>query len=609
MRKQQGAVLGLLTGWALGAFEAGIVFALKYEVVADPNFVLLGSLAPITVNGLAGLLLGLIFGKLSLNFPFRSIFFLGLIVLSLLRLFGGLTPSNWSWVGSADGVNWLWALPGFLVSALCFFRAKMFLDGRTGELPLGKSVVATCLTFPICWVLMFLQGSDSNLSASPLSEIAAQNSPNIVLVTWDTVRSDTLPLYGGEGLDTPELNRFASEGWVLDNMQAVSNITAPSHATMLSGLYPPTHGLRSNGLTGPVLSIPRLPRLLQENGYAVGGFVSGYSLRGSFGFSRDFHIYDDRPVASALTALLAGVTFSSKLAERVLPRNFLPDSSYVPGEVTLQRAQQWYQSTGDTPAFLWAHFYDAHHPYSPPLPYRIRAQERSSEGHRAPDPSVEEEWVLQRGEIERLDDLLGQLRETLEAKDPGLQNTIVMILSDHGECFGEGGHLLNHHYSLFNATQKIFCVLRPAGGAEPLRLSGPSSQVDVMPTFLSLAGIRSPKGLHGEDLSAWAKGGAASDRGIYMEGFQRNLGDKRLQGWLHGDWKFVRTLGGIESLYRADSWSDVNLGPENQDIMNQLGRELDQFLEKIQTNEGIDQQNASDEANLADLGYFDSEEE
>ncbi|MDP6850873.1 MAG: sulfatase [Planctomycetota bacterium] len=609
MSTGKSGAIGLLIGWAYGAFEAGLVFALKNEVVDNIMFYLVGPFAPMVIYGLGGWLFGLLVGRIGLPFPWKQIYFLGLIPLFLLRLFGGIMPSNWAWVGSAEGVNWIWSLPGFFVSFYCYRRACFVLAGAEESYSLKPKVLGTVVALPLFWVMMVFQGTDSDLTPSPLTAVASKESPNIVLVTWDTVRSDTLPLYGGEGLDTPELDLLASEGWVFDGMHAVSNITAPTHATMLSGLYPPTHGLRSNGLTGPELEIPRLPEILQNKGYAVGGFVSGYSLRGSFGFSRDFNIYDDRPIASAFTTLMAGITFSCKLAERVLPRGFLPDSSYVPGEITLGRAERWYQSTGDTPAFLWAHFYDAHHPYNPPSPYRTRALERATLGAHAQDPSVEEEWILQRGEIERIDGLLGRLIDTLENKDPGLQNTIIVVLSDHGECFGEGGHLLNHHYSLFDATQKIFCVIRPAGGVKPVRLNGTSAQVDLMPTLLSLAGMEIPDGIQGHDLVPHAGGANLPERGIYMEGFQRNLDEKRMQGWLRGEWKFVRTMGGVESLYKTDSWSEEDYSQSHPQVLSQLREELNQFLATIQTNEGLDKQSASDEANLAGLGYFDSEEE
>ena len=587
-------------GWSLGGFEAGLVYSLKQEVVEDSMFLVVGALAPMVIYGL---LLGLI-GKLAdmakLRIPWTFVWLGGLVSLFLLRAWGGLNPVNWSWAGNTMGVNWLWAIPGTLFASLIWWKSHL-LSSR-----IVRSVGWLSFFFiPAFWLVFALRGDIAAVGTGPDIEPQDMSAPNVVLITWDTVRADTLPLYGGGGLDTPNLDRLAGESFVFDNIHAVASITAPAHASILSGLYPPTHGLRSNGLTSPELPTPRLPRILADAGYAVGAFVSGYSLRGVFGFDRDFQVYDYRPVADPTTSLLAGVAFSSKLAERLLPGDLMHNSKYIPGEVTLQRATDWLAGTADRPAFLWAHFFDAHHPYNPPEELRSRALNRSAEGPHAVDPEVEHELVMQRAEIERLDALLGQLLEQLEKKDPGLNNTVIALVADHGECFGEGGHVLNHHYSLFDATQKIVCVIRPAGGVESTRISIIGSQIDLMPTLLEMSGHPVPADLHGRNLLA----APGQERGIYMEAFQRNLGENRMHGWLKGGWKFVRTLGGEEHLYRSGEGLESDLIDQNPEIADELREELEQFLATVVFNQGADNQTQIDRLLLEGLGYADTEED
>jgi len=590
----------MIAGWSLGSFEAGLVYSLKQEVVEDPVFMVMVPLVPMVIYGVLVGLIGKMADMAKLRIPWTLVWLVGLVALYLLRAWGGLSPANWSWAGNTMGVNWMWAIPGTIFAFLLWSKPHL-LSART----VNTVGWLSGLSLPALWMVFAFRGDIDVVGTGPDIEPQDMSAPNVVLITWDTVRADTLPLYGGGGLDMPNLDRIAKDSLVFDNFHAVASITGPAHASILSGLYPPTHGVRSNGLTSPILSIPRLPRLLADGGYAVGAFVSGYSLKGAFGFDRDFQIYDYRPVANPTTRFLAGVVFSCKLAERLLPRDLMPNSKYIPGEVTLQRATDWLAGTADRPAFLWAHFFDAHHPYDPPEELRSRALERSAEGPHAVDPEVEHELVMQRAEIERLDILLGQLLEQLDKKDPGLRNTVIALVADHGECFGEGGHVLNHHYSLFDATQRIVCVIRPAGGVEARRISTTSSQIDLMPTLLELSGHPVPADLHGRSLLA----ANDSERGIYMEAFQRNLGEKRMHGWLRGDWKFVRTLGGAEFLYRSGEGLEQNLIDQNRELAAELSGELDQFLVTVVVNQGADNQTEVDRMLLEGLGYADTEED
>jgi len=594
-------------GWSLGLFEAGMVYTLKFEVMEDPLALILILAAPMVLYGWGGWLLGLAATRIRRKLPWRTLYGVSVLALFLLRMMGGLLPSNWGWAGGAEGAQLGWMIGGALCSFAMF---RLALSARWNEDAARLSALGgqvSLLILPAFFVMFLVRGDTGSAGGGPDSGIAPEGAPNLVLVTWDTVRADTLPLYGGAGLETPHLDRLASEGLTFDRFQAVAPITGPSHASMLAGLYPPSHGLRSNGLTAPDIATPWLPQICGEHGYATAGFVSGYALRGEFGFARDFQVYDYRPVAPAWVHLVAAITMGSKVAERLLPREILPASKYIPGEVTLDRAVDWYRGTGDRPAFLWAHFFDAHHPYDPPAELRQRALARAAEGPRPLDPSVEEDWVLQRGEIERMDALLGELLVALEEKDPGLENTMVMLLADHGECFGEGGHSLNHHYSLFDATQNIVGVIRPAGGMEPRRVAQPSSQVDVMPTMLAAANLPIPEGIHGVDLGT-KESLNQEDRSLYMEAFQRNLSDQRLHGWQQGGWRFVRSLAGEEWLFRVGETPQENHLDTQGERANALRAGLDEFLSKVEITEGIDNATEADHQYLEDLGYGSAED-
>ncbi|MCH2113021.1 MAG: sulfatase, partial [Planctomycetes bacterium] len=405
---------------------------------------------------------------------------------------------------------------------------------------------------------------------------------------------------------TPELDRLASEGIVMDDFQAVAPITGPAHATLLTGMWPPSHGLRANGHRAPTLTTPRLPEILRDRGWHTGGFVSALPVFAKFGFDRGFEHFDDRGESTPLDQILQVIRFGSSVARLVLPD--LRGTFSVPGQITVDRALDWMGEV-DGPTFTWLHLFDAHGPFLPPEPYRARALARAGEGAAAFDPQDQDDWIMQRGEIELLDDLLGQVRRGLEERDPGLKNTLLVVVSDHGECFGEGGIHGEHEPSLYAATQRIPAVLKfpdALAGRVPFALgrrSALSSQVDVAPTLLAALGIAVPPTYQGVDMFAVE---VSARSGVYMEAFQERLGEERLHGWVSGEWKYTRRLGGVETLWRRGKELE-NLATKHPDVLARMREALDKFLAETPIREAgaVDLSDADMQAMEA-LGYADS---
>jgi arylsulfatase A-like enzyme len=285
------------------------------------------------------------------------------------------------------------------------------------------------------------------------------------------------------------------------------------------------------------------------------------------------------------------------------------DSITVPGSVTLERAVNWYQNVAG-PAFLWVHFYDAHFPYEPPPRLRQRVLARAEEPPVAVAENSRKLMVLQRGEVELLDELLQQLRAALETKDPGLQSTVVLLAADHGECFGEGGLGRSHQKSLFAATQHIFAVLRPAASMSELprgvRLQQPTSQVDLLPTLAELAGLPTPEGLQGSSLLSYMKGADFPARGLYMEAFSIRLGERRLQGWVEDGWKYIRAESGDEILYRLAAGEVQNWAARQPERLAAMRSSLEQSLAAMHLVETPKATlTSTDEDALRQLGYLE----
>jgi choline-sulfatase len=274
--------------------------------------------------------------------------------------------------------------------------------------------------------------------------------PDILLITLDTVRADRLGAYGGDPRVSPNLDRLAGRGRIFMSCDTASPLTLPSHATMLTGLYPPAHGLRSNGRGRLPEATPTLALRLKAHGYATAAFVSSVILNHVHGLDRGFDTYDDR---------------MGPAGER-------------PGDATVDAALAWWQQSREQPAFLWVHLFDPHAPYRPPPPWP----------HRFPGRPYD-------GEIAFMDAQIGRLLEGVES---GGRELVVAVAGDHGEGLGEHGEQ-EHGLLLYQSTLAVPCLVA-APGITAGRTTRPARTLDLMPTLLARAHIPSPANLPGRDL-------------------------------------------------------------------------------------------------------------
>src|SRR5712692_424932 len=211
--------------------------------------------------------------------------------------------------------------------------------------------------------------------------------PSILLVTLDTTRADAI---GPEatGIETPAFDALAARGRRFRQAYATVPETLPSHASMMTGLYPAGHGVHENAryFSGdrPVLA-ERLP----QAGYRTAAFVSAFTLARRFGLARGFETYDDE--------LQAG------RAERVARET----TDQVLAHLDQKSAQ---------PLFLWVHYYGPHYPYTPPEPFRSRYLKK---------PYL--------GEVAAMDEQLGRLVQAFELQNKSKGPVAILIVGDHGE--------------------------------------------------------------------------------------------------------------------------------------------------------------------------------
>ena len=344
-----------------------------------------------------------------------------------------------------------------------------------------------------------------NPSPSPEARTVGDSArPPIVLISVDTLRSDRLPAYGYDGVDTPAIDRLAADGVLFERAYAHVNVTLPSHASLFTGLLPPEHGVRDNAGYRLDAGIPTLAAELQRSGYATGGFVSSYVLRSTTGIGRGFDIYDD------------GVGFETGRQLGQLQR---------PGSKTLAAASDWLGGVADSPFFLFLHLYEPHAPYEPPAPFADRYDNAYD------------------GEVAAADAVVGGLIRRLE--ELGVyEEALVVLLSDHGEGLMDHGEM-DHLILIYREVIQVPLIVKlPGRERAGERVAAGAQLIDVAPTVYSLAGLRSPEELAGQDLlrlGATSSGGAP--RQIVSESVYPRIhfGWSDLASIVEGDLHFIES--------------------------------------------------------------------
>jgi arylsulfatase A-like enzyme/Tfp pilus assembly protein PilF len=326
------------------------------------------------------------------------------------------------------------------------------------------------------------------------------SSPDVYLITIDTLRADHVGCYGYKQVETPALDALAAAGVRFTEAFTHSPITNTSHITILTGLLPSVHGVTDFG-------IPLSPQhataaeLLKKHGYRTAAFIGAVILDSNTlapGLDRGFDFYDNFPKTDSKNSDGTNTDGVKKERWGRVERR---------GMEVVEHAEAWFEKHRAGPHFVWVHLYDPHDPYEPPPPFSEKYKDHLYDGEIAYADSALAHWIA------------------FLKKAGAYDNAVIVVTGDHGEGLGEHGEE-THGLFLYDSTLHVPLILktplRTAGGAHHGTVI--DSQVrttDILPTILTATGITAPAELNGESLFPLIdeKDGAkdSSDRALYGE--------------------------------------------------------------------------------------------
>jgi arylsulfatase A-like enzyme len=345
----------------------------------------------------------------------------------------------------------------------------------------------------------------------------AGSRPNILLLVLDTVRAWNLGWYGYDRATTPALDRRFESGVIFDRALAVGPWTLPSHASMFTGLWPTE--LSANWHRPLDRAHPTVAEALRDAGYLTGGFVGNYRyVGGSTGLGRGFSRYSDYPINPAealrMTGLVRRLLRIPKVQEWLGKNRILEATTAA---AVNRDFLEWLDRVPDRPFFGFINYIDAHSPYLPPAPFDS-IWTKTDSGSVARRYTSLGEQVFGRGPIpgsliaeylDGYDGALSYLDRQIDsllielARRGRLDNTVVILTSDHGEHFGEH-RLIQHGNSLYLPVLHVpLVVWGPRTGLVPsgLRIPAPTSLKNLAATIVDLAAVPNP-GIPGRSLAA-----------------------------------------------------------------------------------------------------------
>jgi len=402
---------------------------------------------------------------------------------------------------------------------------------------------------------------------------SAHPARHVIVISLDTTRADFLGCYGNKFIQTPHIDGLAGESILFEDCMTVVPTTLASHTSLFTGKYPHNHGTPRNGFMVNEQNV-MLAEVLKAAGFHTAGFLGSFALDSRFDFSQGFDHYDE--------------DFEQFIGVDGV------DQNQRKAEAVTDAIIAYLENIGVPPnLFLFAHYFDPHGPYSPPVEYCQLYE--SSDSYRSWLEDTQGDlsnWnrndagnaICYAGEITYTDEHVGRLIDYLRRKKI-LDDAIVVITSDHGENFKEHYANWNHGFTVYQTTMHSVCMFRlPSAARAGTRIRQLYSNIDIFPTLLAYLSLDIPGGIDGEAVALDPAGkeiivskrvrfGEATKPHADVETDPRWYNNRKARCIRAGSWKYIRTpYEQTEELY------DLSLDPYEKG--NLLAHPIPEHLEK-----------------------------
>ena len=365
----------------------------------------------------------------------------------------------------------------------------------------------------------------------------AKPAKNAIVVMIDTLRADHVSVYANTRVQAPALDAFAKGGVVFERYSAVEDWTKPSCATMLTGLYPNTHKTQSDSGKLPG-SVKMVSEEMKAQNVATGAFIANGYVSGKFGFEKGWDAYT----------------------------NYIRENKRTEAEHVFADAFQWIEqkALGAERFYAYVHTIDPHVPYDPPEaflklyekePYTGSIAPRSTakllegikKGTFTPSPADKRHIrALYDGEISYHDKWFGDFMDKLD-KAGLLEDTVVMVVSDHGEEFWEHGNVGHGHQIHQELIHVPFIMSWKGSLPEGARVADNQDHGSLVPTLFDAMGLKLPAYLEGSSVLGVARGEATP---APAAGFSTHQGEREA-AWC-GRYKLLQRGPISTSLFDVD---------------------------------------------------------
>jgi arylsulfatase A-like enzyme len=491
-----------------------------------------------------------------------------------------------------------------------------------------RAAVALCLITGYLWMPLF--GPYTGVLRSRQNPAPPGPAKNLLLIITDTLRADFLDCYGGPWGSSPIVNHLAASGGLFENNVAQSTWTLPATASILTGLYPSTHGAVATGLS-LASAQPTLSEVLQRAGYRTAAFTENAYIRPQFGFGRGFDyfwtywlpwVFDSTALNRVVARLrLPRIDFTNKHAYVTIPDIAGPEDVNWDARAATDAVLKWLRKDPDTPFFAYVHYMGPHSPYGP-RDYLLEAESPETRLADYPRPmggafplggpagqatsrEIEEMKILYAADIRYVDYHIGRIIEWLEETGK-LTNTVIVFTSDHGEEFLEHGSW-NHGSSAFNEVARVPFIVRDGKSVPPgVRITDLTRQIDLMPTVLDLLDLDCPPSIQGRSVRPLLEGIPLDPVSAYVEVYPAEPVGSDISALVRGRYKIVHVSFGDRSsvlLYdlESDPKESTNLAELSPALRDSLLVEMEKSDQIARFNSPIDPERLKE---LRSLGYI-----